>query len=448
MIPSIFLSLSFVDVNFVRAVHDRLPRGIARYFEQSFERGDDLIRAMEKSLDASKVFVLFASRAALDSYAVNFEIDAARRQKVFGKIKKVLVFPIESGLTFGDLPQWIQQSWVPNAGESPADIARYLTTVLLEPDRGLSVAAPNVEGRGATVDLARRLAASHLQRHKANPRVYVFPGITGIGRRTFAAYYLRNGLGGQANLPFGPQIPLSAQAELIDLYRALRVEIDPRIPPGALAADQQLFTALGQSEQIAEIVRAISHFTRLDQAVTIVSAAGFFDDAATPKTWVKPLFLAVPDHQILVIITNLQFRNEYIDDLGIAVQMRVEELHDEDIRALMIFTANLIGIDEFKVSDKLLAGIGGHPDVANAAVRLAQQKGAAILERDPSQLFSIQRSIIGDSVRPSALKPAERVVLDVLGWLPTLGSDLIEKIIVGELDISLEDFNSAILISP
>ena len=94
----------FVDVKFVQAVHDRLPQGVARYFEQSFERGDDLASAMEKSLDANEVFVLFASGAALGSYAVNFEIEEARHRKVFGKVKKVLVFPIESGLTFGDLP--------------------------------------------------------------------------------------------------------------------------------------------------------------------------------------------------------------------------------------------------------------------------------------------------------------------------------------------------------
>jgi tetratricopeptide (TPR) repeat protein len=294
------------------------------------------------------------------------------------------------------------------------------------------------------VDLVRRLAASHLQRHKSSPRVFIFPGIAGIGRRTFAAYYLRNGLGGQANLPFGPQIPLSAQAELVDLYRALRVEIDPGIPIAKLTADQEAFIALPESEQIGEIIRAVSHFSRLGQAVTIVSAAGFFEDVANPKSWVKPLFEAIPEDQILIIVTNIQFRNEYIEDLSNAVQMRVEELHNEDIRTLMIFTAKLIGLDGFKVSDQLLRAIGGHPDVANAAVRLARQKGTAILERDPRQLFNIQRSIIGDAVRQDALKHPERLVLDVLGWLPTLGSDLLEKIIVGEIGLSLDEFISAV----
>ena len=444
MTPTIFLSLSFVDATFVRSVYERLPRGFARYFEKSFDRGEDLIEAMERSLESSEVFVLFASRASLKSYAVAFEIEEARRRSIFGKLKKIFVFPIEAGLTFGELPQWLQNSWVPSAGESPADIARYLTTVLLEPDRGLSVAAPNVEGRGATVDVTRRAVAAHLQRHKKSPRVYIFPGITGIGRRTFAAYFLRNGLGAEANLPFGPQFPLSAQAELIDLYRALRVEVDPKIPPATLVGDQEAFLALNADEQIAEILRVMSHFGSLGQAVTIVSAAGLFEDAATPKSWVAPLLRAVPDNQVLVIVTNLQFKSEYIDDLGVAVQLRIEELHKEDIKALMVFTATLLEVPDFKVSDRLVDAIGGHPDVANAAVRLAKQRGTAILERDPRQLFGIQRSIIGDSVRPEALKGTSRLVMDILGWLPAIGSDLLEEIVVDELGSSVDDFNGGI----
>lgn len=441
---NVFLSLSFADIAFVRNVHERLPRGVARYYEKSFERGADLVEAMEQSLTVSEVFVLFATRTSLASYAVQFEINEARRHAIFGKLKKVLVFPIEPGLGFSELPQWMQKAWIPNAGESPTDIARYLTTILLEPDRGISIAAPSVVGRGASLDVARRLAAAHLQRHKASPRVFVFPGVSGIGRRTFSAYYLRNGLGSDAALPFGPTIQLSAQAEMIDFYRALRVEVDPRIPATALAADQDQFGTLDQDAQIAEIIRVMHHFTKLGQAITVISAAGLFEDAATPKNWVRSFLQAIPEDQILIIVTNLQFRSEFIDEIGIATQLRITELHDEDIRALMIFTARLLDVENFSISNKLISAIGGHPDVANAAVRLAKQKGNAILERDPRQLFNIQSTIIGDVVKPDALKPAERLILDILGWLPTLGSDLLEKIVVWELGRSNDEFNDAV----
>ena len=444
MVANIFLSLSFVDESFVNAVYARLPRGVARFYRKSFERGEDLISAMERNLDDSDVFVLFASHTSLKSLAVGFEIEEARLRIIFGRMKKVFVFPIESGLTFSDLPQWLQRSWQPNVGESPADIARFLTTILLEPDRGISVAAPQVIGRGASVDAARRLRALHIQRHRQSPHIFIFPGISGNGRRTFAAYYLRQGMGADSNLPYGPSIHLSAQAELIDIYRALRTEVNANILPQDMVLEQDAFLRLPLEDQIQEVFRVMRHFSNLQQAVTLVTAAGFFEDFATPKAWVFPFLKALPDEQILVIVSNIQFRVEFVESLGNAIQMRVPELINEDIRALMIFTANLLDVDDFKVSDRLIESIGGHPDIANAAVRLAKQRGTGILERDPGQLFSVQQSIIGDLVRPENLSGTSRKILDVLGWLPTLGSDLLETIVVDELGIDQAEFSSTI----
>lgn len=439
-----FLSLSFTDAAFVRSVSARLPRGVARFYEQSFDRGEDLVSAMERNLDDSEVFVLFASKESLGSYAVGFEIDEARYRVIAGRIKRVLVFPIEPGVTFADLPPWLQRSWVPNVGESPADIARYLTGLLLEPDRGLSPAAPKVIGRGSAVDRLERLVAAHMQRRRKSPHVFIFPGISGIGRRTFAAYYLRKGLGSEANLAFGPSLSLSAQAELVDLYRALRVEIDPAIPVETLAQEQEAFTALSSPEQITEVVRVLGHFGRLGQAVTIASAAGFFEDAATPKSWVAPLLTSIPPDQIFILVSNLQFRDEYVASLECVVQMRVEELDGADIKVLTTFTAANLGLDSFEISDRLIAAIGGHPDVANAAVKLARQKGSAILERDPRQLFNIQQAIIGEATKGENLNRGEQFILSVLGWVPNLGADLLEKVVVERLRLDAQEFNDAI----
>ena len=82
MALNIFLSLSYVDAPFVRTVRERLPSGLARIYERSFERGADVIGAMETSLDASEVFVLFASRTALDSYAWSVRISVCEAWSV------------------------------------------------------------------------------------------------------------------------------------------------------------------------------------------------------------------------------------------------------------------------------------------------------------------------------------------------------------------------------
>ncbi|GBQ10214.1 hypothetical protein AA21291_0353 [Swaminathania salitolerans LMG 21291] len=247
-----------------------------------------------------------------------------------------------------------------------------------------------------------------------------------------------------ANLPYGPSIQLSTQAELVDLYRALRSEVSPTIGPQAMAEDQAAFQNLKQDGQITEIIRVMGHFEALQQAITIVTAAGLFEDVATPKSWVAPLLKAIPTNQVLVVVSNIQFRTVFVDNLDNAIQMRIPELDNEDIRALMIFTANLLDVKEFKISSDLVQAIGGHPDVANAAVRLAKQRGTGILERDPRQLFSVQQAIIGESVRPDALSITSRQILDVLGWLPNLGSDLLEAIVVDELGVEPDEFNLTI----
>ncbi|MNG68860.1 hypothetical protein D3C73_248320 [compost metagenome] len=441
---SIFLSLSFVDANFVSNVYKRLPHGVARYYEKSFDRGEDLISAMERSLDNSEIFVLFASRSSLSSYAVNFEIEEARRRLIFNKMKKIYIFPLEPSLDFRELPDWMHNYWVPNSGDSPSDIARYLTTILLEPSSDNTTGIPDVIGRGALIDDVRRLSALHLNSHKEAPKIYIFPGITGIGRRTFSSYFQRNALSSLANLRYGPTLILSAQAELIDLYRALRIEIDSNIKPSEMLEEQELFNSLIDDERIDEIIRITNHFTKLGQSITIISAAGFFDDHAVPKIWVKPLFQRISQQQLIFIVSNIQFKSEFIDELGVAVQCRVNELADEDIKALMILTANALKISDFRISDDFIKAIGGHPDVANAAVRLAKQKGTAILEKDPSQLFNIQKLIINESIRSESLLEEERIILDVLSWLPNLSADLLEQIVVHELDCSAESYNSAI----
>lgn len=441
---SIFLSLSFADRDFVNSVYKRLPHGVARYYEKSFDRGEDLISAMEKSIDSSDIFVLFASRASLSSYAVHFEIEEAKRKIIFNKLKRIYVFPLESDLDFRELPEWMHNYWIPNSGDTASDIARYLTTVLLESNFDDDIAASEVIGRGSLMDNVKRTSIEHLAIHKEMPRVYIFPGITGVGRRTFSNYYQKNSLSSLANLRFGPVITLSAQSELIDLYRSLRVEVDPSIKPSDMLKDQEVFLMLSDEEKINEIIRAVKHFTKLSQSITIISAAGFFDDHAVPKLWVKPLLQKIPDKQLIFIVCNIQFKNEFIDEVGVAIQYRVNELADDDIRTLMILAANRLGVIDFSISDDFIKAIGGHPDVAIAAVRLAKQKGIAILEKDPRQLFNIQRLIISESIHSESLGSQEKIILDVLSWLPNLSADLLEEIIVNELNHSIDSFHESI----
>ena len=427
MLPKTFLSLSFSDAAFVRAVSSRLPRGLAYFYEQSFENGELLLSEMERAVSDTALFVFFASKDSLSSNAVLFELDQVRAKLVFQRNVKLLIFPTDREVSYLDLPTWLQSHWVGQAGYSSADIARYITATLLSPEAGL-ISPIKVVGRGITSDKLDRLVADHLQRQREVPRTFVLAGFTGVGRKTFADHYVRTSLSAQANLAYGPTLTLAAQADAVDLYRALAVEVAGDAVAN-LAEDQAAFQAAGLLDQTSELVRLMSYFWKLGQAVTIFTTSGFFEDRGAPKDWVDALLSAIPPNGTLFLITNRRFNEDRVQAYGTAVQIHIDELGSRDIRALMNYTASRLGVEGFRVADELVDAIGGHPDVANAAVRLAERRGVMILEKDPAQLLNIQQTILGDVVEESALTKTEKAILDALGWVPSLGGDLLQEVV-------------------
>lgn len=443
MTTKVFLSLSYIDAGFVREVRDRLPHGVAYFYEESFNTGELLLSAMERAVRDSAIFVLFASKAGLTSPWVQYEIAEARVKNLTSANHKVLVFPTDADVSASDLPQWLRSFWVARAGWSPADIARYVTGVLLEPNGGFASSAVQILGRGKSLDKLNQIAADHIGRTYRSPNVYFLSGVRGVGRRTFASFYMRTSLAPDANLSYGPTLQLPGHADLADLHRSLRTEISPTIGKEQALKEREAFGQMSEDDQVDEVVRLMGHFQRLGQAITIVSAGGFFEDRGDLKQWVIPFLSRVPASMILFIVSNRQIPLEDVERLENVVQMRLDGLDDKDLRALMIMAANRLQIERFEISDALVHAIGGHPDVANAAVRLVSVKGLHILERDPRQLFNIQSTILGENIQADALTDIQRQVLSLLSWVPSLNSAVLEGILVKN-GITIEEMFDAI----
>src|SRR5712692_10265490 len=110
-VPQVFLSLSGQDDTFVEKVWRHLPEGLALFYQKSFKNGQELLSAMEAGVEKASLFVLFASKASIESHWVNFEIDQARFSKIKKSNFKVLIFPIAPDATVEMLPQWMRQFW-------------------------------------------------------------------------------------------------------------------------------------------------------------------------------------------------------------------------------------------------------------------------------------------------------------------------------------------------
>src|SRR5262249_3563710 len=153
MLPTVFLSLEGADEHFVAKVQRFLPDGLAYFYPRSFENGEALISAMEERVGKASLFVLFASKKAVESPWVGFEIDKARLAKIKDPKFRVIVIPLGPEVTHADVPQWMRDYWVGPIGQGPREIARYIRRALIAGPLS-NLPGNQVYGRGDLVDIA------------------------------------------------------------------------------------------------------------------------------------------------------------------------------------------------------------------------------------------------------------------------------------------------------
>src|SRR5262249_14248700 len=131
MLPTVFLSLEGADERFVAKVQRFLPDGLAYFYPRSFANGEALISAMEERVGKASLFVLFASKKAVKSPWVDFEIDKARLAKIKDPKFRIIVVPLDPEVTHADLLAWMQDYWVGSVGQGPREVARYIRRALI-----------------------------------------------------------------------------------------------------------------------------------------------------------------------------------------------------------------------------------------------------------------------------------------------------------------------------
>jgi hypothetical protein len=439
--PNVFLSLSGQDERFVRQVRDLLPDGLATFYPKSFENGENLISAMEERISGASVFALFASRASLTSKWVAFEIDRARLNHIKRSNLRLLVFIIDRQVSQADLPGWMLEHWVPRSGGTPRDIARYIRNILFSP--GIS-ASPTGRGygRGQLIDLLNQQIKEVAYRTSDSPNVFVFAGINGIGRRTVAHQLMEHAFSGNPEITFGPEFSLSQYADLADIYRMIRQEVDSNFSIATFTRELRAFDDLSEEARLDEVCRGLSHFTSLGQGMTIATGNGIFEDRGNLKSWALHLFKRLAQERTtkLCVITNRQVQEKELTSLPNVIQCAVLPLPDGEIRAIMIATAPAFGAKPEPPGDLTIRSIGGHPGIAKSATRLIAQKGLYVFEQNPRDLIDIQEDVLRENINVGGLTKLEGEVLSILSWVPQLNAGLLRNTLIPKHGIDDEEF--------
>lgn len=440
MLPTVFLSLSGVDVNFVGNVERNIPPGMAYFYPKSFENGENLISAMEERVAESRIFVLFASRASVDSVWVQFEIERARLNKIQNAGFRYFVFPVEPGVDHAKLPAWMREAWIPSAGHTAKDIARYLRGVLASMAELSGTILPPL-GRGGLIDKARREYQNATFTNKVAPGLFLFAGHAGIGRRTVKRLLIPTLFPTRPEMNYGPEFELPPHADLSDIYRAVRQELEDHFSIKKFESALAAFNGASIDEQVDEILRSMCHFADLGQTVTIVIGLGLYEDRGELKPWAAALLSGAAryDQLKLCLISARKLRFKDLRPLQNVQQVDIEHLEAPDIRTLILETIPIFGGTPALPNDTVIQSIGGHPTIARTVARLIAHGGPVVVDSDPKQLYDIQEEILAESLSFDRLKPIERDILSILSWVPQLNGRMMADIIQGHYDIKQEE---------
>lgn len=440
-----FLSLHGSDDRFVSAVHERLPGGMAYFYRKSFVTGENLVAAMEERVEDASIFALFASRAGSDSPWVDFEIDRARLAAIKHRKHRILVFPTDAEMSHANLPAWLREHWVPNAGSTPRDVARYIRDVLATPPFA-NWRSAEVVGRGPLLDIVSKLYRKAAHEGEHAPNVFLFFGIDGVGRRTVAREFFQRVLKSLPDLAKGPVLLIPQFADAADLYRALRQEIESSFSLHSFEPALEAFRKAGSEEQAAEIVRSLKHFGDLGQAVTVVTGNGIFEERGTLKPWAHGLFRALaerPSERLCLVTGRDMYETERSPHPNV-LQFQVSALEDDDVVTLMRAEAEDGGRKIALPKQSIIHAIGGHALIARATARLVMRDGPAVLNDDPRALFIQQDRILGHCLDYDRLDAVEKDVLSLLSWVPRLDSGLLRTCLVDGRRVPPEEFSQTL----
>lgn len=220
-LPRAFLSHSSADKGIVKEVAKILGRASVVYDEFEFSVGDEFKDAIVKGLAESDIFVLFASRGALERDWVRFEINSAKQAVTMQALSRVVTFIIDSDLDLASIPDWMKSTLIvrqENAGLIAIHIRRLLNQRLIERLPTYFV------GRRSAIEQALELISRFTDPNQRPPLVVY--GLDGIGRRTLVKAIARD------NLSYSTTIPVKLKAG--DLLPETFIRLSEALSPGGI----------------------------------------------------------------------------------------------------------------------------------------------------------------------------------------------------------------------
>jgi tetratricopeptide (TPR) repeat protein len=437
LIVKAFLSHSSTDKEFVEAVAKELGRQFCVVDRKSFETGVEFKDSIQKGLDESSVFVLFASEASLKSVWVEFEYKEAWFQVLQKHITQSLVYILDTAIDYSDLPKWLQRAKAVRP-VSPKAVAReireHLDDILREKQQPYFV--------GRTTDIERIQATLSPVDGSSAPRVVVVCGLPGIGRRAFVRHTTKSLL----NLHRHVVVKIEEGDDAKDI--AIKVA-DLVEPYSTQEGFQRIVGEIQSANDDAAVIRIVQDLNLLasnGELPLLYDSGGLLDsEGRFSKSVYRIISAIVADAEAYMFIVSSR-RPRQGDPIQIPV-LQIAPLKHDDVKVLIASVANRnnLHLSAREISD-VAEYVGGFPPASYYAIQLAKDYGMALVMADKYRLVDFRASSFMKYLNEKKLTKDQMSVLRILAEYSPLPLPVIGEVVgldarqLGDSLVNLIDF--------
>jgi N-6 DNA Methylase/TIR domain len=319
-----FLSHSSANKDFVETVATQLGRQFCVFDKQSFQSGIEFKDSIEKGLNDSSLFVLFASPEALESIWVQFEIAEAFYGVVQKRLHRVLVVMLGDSVRVSQLPEWLRRAKA-IAVSSPKQTAREIRLHLNE----LFRAEKHPLFIGRTTEIAQAEQELLSTQSGVPGRFLAFVGLPQIGRRSIARRVGQNVLGMQTTT----ELTVESGDDLRDIAFKLAVETEPYAGATSLAGIQNEIAGLSDEKAAERALRNLRAIVAAGSLPVFVDGGGLMNESGDFAESLEPLFVSLSqanDAYLFFVTSRKPTRTEPIG----APVVRIPPLPEREIHRL------------------------------------------------------------------------------------------------------------------
>lgn len=365
--------------------------------------------AIRRTMSATECFVLFASKIALQSLWVRFEIAEAEELMRSEVIKSALVVIVDPEVRHSDLPKWMQRALVDSAN-TPNAVARLIEHQLnklrgIEPN-------PLFLGRDELLsEFSEKLIPAPEEKP---PHILILGGLSGIGRRTF----LRRALVDSLSVRLGATFSLKLTDGVDALHLALLDEL------GALDTKEQMALAIDQfqkaplPERARMLAQLLASCAAGNSAPVIVDEGALMDSGGQYTDDAIAMLQALRNYPECIVGLVHTKRPVMSDQLLAAIGAVFQRVPPLDLTSTKLLLTQLIRRSRVDATSdqisELAPYLDGYPPAVSLAASTACEYGMSVVIGDKSGLIDFQIRTFAGTLEKLSLSNQQWTILKIL----------------------------------